>query len=43
MSACIFGHANMPFEPILSRHRDVMSKREPKAPLPGGVAMSTIR
>ena len=25
MSACIFGHANMPFEPILSRHRDVMS------------------
>lgn len=25
MSACIFGHANMTFEPILSRHRDVMS------------------
>lgn len=24
MSACIFGHVNMPFEPILSRHRDVM-------------------
>ncbi len=25
MSTYIFGHANMPFEPILSRHRDVMS------------------